>query len=101
MNKQTKFFGCLTYVYLHKQQRSKLSQRAERYVFLSYIDHQNGYQRYNSQTKQIFTSIDVISHETLINFSTDYEIQGGNYDDIQTFISQVDTKFKLDKESKN
>ena len=43
-------FGCVAYVHLHKNQRTKLEPCAHRCLFLGYVVHQKGYRCYDPST---------------------------------------------------
>ncbi|KAL6318435.1 hypothetical protein AAG906_041201 [Vitis piasezkii] len=52
-------FGCVTYVHLHKNQRTKLDPCAVRCVFLGYAAHKKGYRCYDPATRRLYTTMDV------------------------------------------
>ena len=54
-----KVFGCIVFVHLPNHNRSKLDPRAEKCVFISYASNKKGYKCYNTQTKNIYVSMDV------------------------------------------
>lgn len=62
-------FGCVAFVYLHKNQRSKLDPCAVRCVFLGYGPHKKGYRCYNPTTKRTYITIDVTFVESEYFFS--------------------------------
>ncbi|KAK2967762.1 hypothetical protein RJ640_029658 [Escallonia rubra] len=77
-------FGCVAFVHLHKHQRNKLSPRALRCVFVRYAAHQKGYRCYHPPTHKMFITLDVVFHEDLMYFSTEFELQGEHQKEIQT-----------------
>ncbi|XP_057962224.1 uncharacterized protein LOC131153781 [Malania oleifera] len=50
-------FGCVVYVYLHKNQRTKLDLCACRCLFLGYGVHQKGYRCYDPTTRRLYGEI--------------------------------------------
>ena len=57
-------FGCVAYVHLHKNQRTKLDPCARRCLFLGYAFHQKGYRCYDPASNRIYISMDVTFMET-------------------------------------
>ena len=62
-------FGCVTYVHIHKNQRTKLDPCVVRCVFLGYVAHKKGYRCYDPTTRRLYTTMDVTFIE-LENFFT-------------------------------
>ncbi|KAJ7969169.1 Retrovirus-related Pol polyprotein from transposon TNT 1-94 [Quillaja saponaria] len=54
-----RIFGCVAYVHLHKNQRTKLDPCAMRCIFLGYATHQKGYRCYDPTTRHLYTTMDV------------------------------------------
>ena len=52
-------FGCVTYVHIPKNQRTKLDPCVVRCVFLGYGAHKKGYRCYNPVTRCLYTTMDV------------------------------------------
>ena len=52
-------FGCVTYVHIHKNQRTKLDPCDVRCVFLGYAAHKKGYRCYDPVTRRLYTTMDV------------------------------------------
>ena len=52
-------FGCVTYVHIHKNQRTKLDPGDVRCVFLGYAAHKKGYRCYDPTTRRLYTTMDV------------------------------------------
>ncbi|MCO5607757.1 hypothetical protein L7F22_061958 [Adiantum nelumboides] len=52
-------FGCIAYVHVPDELRTKLDPKAEKCVFIGYSIEQNGYQCYNHVTRQVRVSRDV------------------------------------------
>ena len=57
-------FGCVAYVHLHKNQRTKLESCAPRYLFLGYAFHQKGYRCYDLTSGRMYITMDVTFVET-------------------------------------
>ncbi|KAM1209105.1 hypothetical protein ACFX2J_014684 [Malus domestica] len=57
-------FGCVAYVHLHKNQRSKLDMCVVRCVFLGFNSQQKGYRCYHPSTKHFYVTMDVTFSET-------------------------------------
>ncbi|KAL6327217.1 hypothetical protein AAG906_015256 [Vitis piasezkii] len=60
-------FGCVTYVHLHKNQRTKLDPCVVRCVFLGYAAHKKGYRCYDPATRRLYTTMDVTFIESRIS----------------------------------
>ena len=56
-------FGSLAYVHVPDQQRSKLDDKSERYVFIGYDANSKGYKLYNPFTGKLVISRDVEFNE--------------------------------------
>ncbi|KAI5406644.1 hypothetical protein KIW84_053107 [Lathyrus oleraceus] len=52
-------FGCVAFVHLHKNQRTKLDSCAIHCLFLGYGVHQKGYRCYDPITRRIYVTMDV------------------------------------------
>ena len=71
-------FGSLTYVHVPDQQRSKLDDKSEKYVFIGYDASSKGYKLYNPFTSKIIINRDVEFNE---GKTWDWNMQNGeNYD---------------------
>ena len=64
LNLPPKIFGCVAYVHIPKNQRTKIEPCAMRCVFVGYGTHQKGYRCYNPTTKRMFLTMDVTFVET-------------------------------------
>ncbi|BBH08684.1 ABC-2 type transporter family protein [Prunus dulcis] len=72
-------FGCVAFVHLHKNQRSKLDPCALCCVFLSYATHQKGYRCYHPPTQRTYVTLDVTFLESELFFhdpSSNSTLQG-------------------------
>ena len=52
-------FGCVTFIHLHKNQRTKLDPCAICCIFLGYATYQKGYRCYHPATKRTYVTMDV------------------------------------------
>ena len=58
-----KVFGCIAYVHIPDELRSKLDPKAEKCVFVGYSLEQKGYKCYNPVTRELRVSRDVVFYE--------------------------------------
>ena len=65
-------FGCKTHVHVPDQKRAKLVRKSVPCIFLGYPDNNKGYKLYNSESKQIVRSRDVICLEDNFNHILQY-----------------------------
>jgi hypothetical protein len=65
-----RIFGCVAFVHLHKNQRSKLDPCAVRCLFLGYAVHQKEYRCYDPATKRTYVTMDVTFLESETFFSS-------------------------------
>lgn len=54
-----RIFGCVAFVHLHKNQRTKLNPCAVRCLFLGYALHQKGHRCFDSITQRTYITMDV------------------------------------------
>ncbi|KAI5352266.1 hypothetical protein L3X38_005157 [Prunus dulcis] len=74
-----RIFGCVVFVHLHKNQRSKLDPCALRCVFVGYATHQKGYRCYHPPTQRTYVTLDVTFLESELFFhdpSSNSTLQG-------------------------
>jgi len=72
-------FGCVVFVHIPKNQRSKLDARAIKCVFVGYGGSQKGYKCYHPPTRKYYVTMDVTFFEDMSYFSsTDSALQGEN-----------------------
>ncbi|BBG97367.1 ABC-2 type transporter family protein [Prunus dulcis] len=74
-----RIFGCVAFVHLHKNQRSKLDPCALRCVFVGYATHQKGYRCYHPPTQRTYVTLDVTFLESELFFhdpSSNSTLQG-------------------------
>ena len=74
----------MTFVHLHKHQRTKLTSRALQCVFVGYALHKKGYRCFHLPTRRMFITMDVVFHEDSMYFSFESELQGEYHKEIQT-----------------
>ncbi|MCO5603657.1 hypothetical protein L7F22_057808 [Adiantum nelumboides] len=58
-----KVFGCIAYVHVSNELRTKLDPKVEKCVFIGYSVEQKGYKCYNFVTRQVRVSRDVVFDE--------------------------------------
>lgn len=49
-----RIFGCIAYALVPSEQREKLDEKGEKYIFIGYSDESKGYRLYNPSTKKIY-----------------------------------------------
>ncbi|MCO5590454.1 hypothetical protein L7F22_044424 [Adiantum nelumboides] len=73
-----KVFGCIAYVHVPNELRTKLDLKAEKCVFIGYSIEQKGYKCYNPVTRQVRVSIDVVFDEMAISYADVKDDIGAN-----------------------
>jgi transposase InsO family protein len=64
-------FGSIAYMHVPDQERSKLDDKSEKYVFIGYDPSFKGYKLYNPSTKKVIVSRDVeFDEEGIWNWNT-------------------------------
>ena len=58
-----KVFGCIAYVHVPDEVRTKLDPKAEKCIFIGYSLEQKGYRCYNPTTREMRVSRDVVFDE--------------------------------------
>jgi len=56
-------FGCIVYVHVPNEKRSKLDPKAEKCIFIRYSLEQKGYRCFNPSTRKLQVSRDVVFDE--------------------------------------
>jgi hypothetical protein len=56
-------FGCITYVHVLDEKRSKLDPKAKKCIFIGYSLEQKGYRCFNPSTWKLQVSKDVVSNK--------------------------------------
>ncbi|PRQ58292.1 putative RNA-directed DNA polymerase [Rosa chinensis] len=78
-NLPARVFGCVVFVHIPKNQRSKLDARALKCVFVGYGGYQKGYKCYHPPTRKYYVTMDVTFFEDMSYFSSsDTALQGEN-----------------------
>ena len=75
-----KVFGCIPYVHVPDELRTKLNLKAKKCIFVGYSLEQKGYRCYNPDTHEICVSIDVVYDELKIWYGTSkcIDVEGEN-----------------------
>ncbi|MCO5611256.1 hypothetical protein L7F22_065508 [Adiantum nelumboides] len=76
-----KVFGCIAYVHVRDELRTKLDPKAKKCVFIGYLVEQKGYKCYNIVTRQVRVSRDVVFDE-MVTWYTDVK------DDIEADVNK-------------
>jgi len=58
-----KVFGCIAYVHVPDEKRSKLDTKVEKCIFIGYSSEQKGYRCFNPSTRKLQVSRDVVFDE--------------------------------------
>lgn len=69
-------FGCVAYVHIHKNIRSKLNPCAVRYVFIGFNPQHKGYRCYHPPTRHVYVTINVTFSEDKPFFPPNHSLQG-------------------------
>jgi len=64
-----KVFGCITYVHVPEENRSKLDPKVEKCIFIGYFLKQKGYRCFNPSTRKLQVSRDVVFNEMVSWYS--------------------------------
>jgi hypothetical protein len=67
-NLPARVFGCVVFVHIPKNQRTKLDFRALKCVLVGYGTHQKGYKCYHPPTRKFFVTMDVTFYEDTCYF---------------------------------
>ena len=73
-------FGCISYVHVPDELRTKLDPKAKKCVFIGYSLEQKGYRCYNSSTRDVRVSKDVVFDEMA---SWYFEVKDNSGDDVK------------------
>jgi Reverse transcriptase (RNA-dependent DNA polymerase) len=93
LNLPPKIFGCVAYVHIQKQHRTKIEPNAKRCVLLGVGLNQKGYKCYDPVEKKWYVTMDVIFIENEPYFNT-YSSQGENKgDDENKYMWLNETSF--------
>ena len=78
-----KVFGCIAYVHVPDEMRTKLDPKAEKCVFIGYSLEQKGYRCYNPSTRDVRVSRDVVFDEMATWYS---EVKDNNAADVNETV---------------
>jgi len=78
-----KVFGCIAYVHVFDEKKSKLNQKAEKCIFIRYSLEQKGYGCFNPSTRKLQVSKDVVFDEMVswyspLKIAKDGEVRNGD-----------------------
>lgn len=90
---ESRIFGCVAFVHVHKQYRNKLDPRAVRCIFLGYAPNKRGYKCYHPPSRKFFVSKDVTFHEN-VSYFTRSRSQGENISDLES-ESESESEFLI------
>jgi hypothetical protein len=62
-------FGCITYVHVPNDEKSKLDPKAEKCIFIGYFLDQKGYRCFNPSTQKLQVNKDVVFDEMVSWYS--------------------------------
>jgi hypothetical protein len=71
-------FGCITYVHVPDEKRSKLDPKAKKCIFIGYSLEQKGYRCFNPSIRDLQVSRDVVFDELVSWYSTLKEARNGD-----------------------
>jgi hypothetical protein len=63
-------FGCIAYVHVLDEKRSKLDPKAEKCIFIGYSLEQKKYRCFNPSTQKLYMSRDVVFDEMISLYSS-------------------------------
>jgi hypothetical protein len=78
-----KVFGCIAYVHVPDEKRSKLDPKVEKCIFIRYSLEQKGYRCFNPSTRKLQVSRNVVFNEMVswyppLNIAKDGEVRNGD-----------------------
>ena len=83
-----KVFGCIAYVHVPDELRTKLDPKAEKCIFIGYSLEQKGYKCYNPVTRQVRVSRDVVFDEMASWYVEEKQVIGADVKD--DVVVQID-----------
>lgn len=84
-----RIFGCVAFVHLHKNQRTKLDPCAVRCIFLGYALHQKGYKCFDPVTKRLYITMDVTFLESETFYTPKSSLQGESQSGEDLILSAI------------
>jgi len=84
-------FGCIAYMHVPNEKRSKLDPKAEKCIFIKYSLEQKGYRCFNPSIRKLQVSRDVVFDEMVgwyapLKIAKDEEVRNG---DVSSNVEQV------------
>jgi hypothetical protein len=78
-----RMFGCIVYVHVPNEKRSKLDPKAENCIFIGYSLEQKGYKCFNPSTQKLQVNKDVVFDEMVswyspLKIAEDGEVRNGD-----------------------
>ena len=83
-----KVFGCIAYVHVPDELRTKLDPKAEKCIFIGYSLEKKGYRCYNPTTRDVRVSRDVVFDELQSWYS---EVHDGTETDVTKIVVRGNT----------
>jgi hypothetical protein len=71
-NLEPRVLGCIVYVHIPKNLRTKLDLCAKQCVFVGYSEFQKGYRCYDPQTQKLHVTLDALFRETELYYSGNF-----------------------------
>lgn len=85
-------FGCVAYVHVTEDNRSKLDKRTEKLIFVGYSDNHKGFRFYNKSSKQVVIRRDVVYIEDKFEFERVDELRSSTCVDLEESSSDEDAE---------
>lgn len=96
-----KIFGSQAYVFIPKEKRKKLDQKAELLIFVGYSEETKGYRFLNKRTNKITISRDAKFIEDSIKYSVDQEDDSDDSEDISIIFNKENDAFGQNENDTN
>ncbi|XP_048235953.1 uncharacterized protein LOC125371319 [Ricinus communis] len=92
-NLPPRVFEFVVFIHIHKHHCHKLAPRAIRCVFLGYATNKKGYRCYHPPTRCMFISMDVVFHEDVMYFESEFPEE--RQEEIQTLDYQFQEEYEM------